>query len=412
MNNMEQGRILKVRGHRLQSLGPLCRIGDLVIAQTADGRFVRCLAEGFDGGHIHLLALDETSGLGYGDPLYSTGRPVSLSVGPGLRGCLLDGFGQRVEGTVMMSRATYPTMMPRIQRRLPLPLVRKFHTGVRSIDALLTLAIGQRVLFQSFSSCPSLLQKTTSMMARYGGAQTVVFGLIGLKQREIRNLTSLLDTTASSRCVIFSAPSEASAGERFHCAYAATTAAEYFRDQGEDVLLVLDSLEQWQRAYCELSLLSPKQAGLMLRGATLAQLIERAGRRPVGSITGVYCVRGAGGDLSREVGDLVEGRVLFTRDMESLGVYPPIDVLNSHSDPSARLVSLEQRQLVSGFQGVLRYFKKHQQLIRMGALFEGLSEEGDRTLETVQRCWHFLRQGLHEASSEHDSLERLAECVG
>ena len=98
--------------------------------------------------------------------------------------------------------------------------------------------------------------------------------------------------------------------------------------------------------------------------------------------------------------------------MESLGIYPPIDVLKSQCYLSTDLMPLKQRRLVSNFYRVLRYFEENRQLIKMGALFEGLSEEGDRALDTVQRCWSFLRQGLHEPSTEHDSLQRLAECVG
>ena len=412
MKGMEQGRIVKVQGHRLLSQGPRCRIGDLVLARTADGRTVRCLTEGFEGLHVHLLALEETRGLGYGDLVLSTGRPVSIQLTPVLRGRLLDGFGTcSSQETAGFGVAVYPTMTPKVQRQIPLPLDRKFHSGVRAIDALLTLGAGQRVLFHSYSSCPSLLRKTTSMMARYGKAQTVVFGLIGYKQREVEQLKSLLDQQTGRRCVIFSAPTGSPAGERFHCGYAATTCAEFFRDQGEDVLLVLDSMQQWQKAYCELSALETEQARELLQGATLAQLVERAGRRAAGSITAVYCLCGSKDSLTRELSELVESRIVFTLEMESLGVYPPIDILKSTSYNWSSLISPEQQQLVSSFHYVLRYFERNKQLIRVGALFEGLCDRSDRALERVQRCWHFLRQGLNEPSNEIDSLRRLAECV-
>jgi flagellum-specific ATP synthase len=385
-------------------------MGDLVFARTADGRLIRCLTEGFEGLHIHLLALEDTHGLSYGAPLFSTGRPISLEVSPFLKGCLLNGFGHTGNGETAGSvQAVYPTMTPRVQRMLPLPLNRRFESGVRSIDSLLTLAIGQRALFHSLSSCSSFVQKTTSMMARFGRAQTVVFGLIGYRQREVQEMMNLLNTC--DRCVVFAAPSDAPAGERFHCAYAATTAAEYFRDRGDDVLLVLDSMQAWQKAYCELSLLAPEQARSLFQGATLAQLVERAGRRSVGSITGIYCLCGPNDSLSRQLSELVESRLVFSREMESLGVYPPIDVLKSYYDQSRELVSIDQLQLRSKFYSVLRYFERNRQLIRMGALFEGLSEEGDQALDTVQRCWNFLRQGLHEPSTERESLKRLAECL-
>jgi len=409
---MECGRVISVLGRRVVSRGPNCRIGELLLARTPDGNLVRCLVEGFEGFHIQTIALDNPDGLACGNGIYGTGRPISLSAGPHLKGELMDGMGCPADGSnPAQGKSFYPTMHPNGQRLALFSFKRKFQTGLRCIDTLMPLAAGQRVSFQSSTTSPGLTSKTLSMMARYSSASVVVFGLVGTSRRRLAELVASLEPQARAKSAIFAAPSDRGAGERYHCVYAATAAAEYFRDQGEEVLLIIDCLRAWQESYLELSLQIPQPARVSLEGVPLSRLVERAGPRPQGSITAIYTVRGPATTLTRNLEDLVDGRICLTGEMESMGVYPPIDILNSHSRPSQQFLSPRQLRMISSFQWVMRYYQRNRQLIQVGALFKGLSERSDQALDKVERCWSFLRQGINEPSSEEEDMQRLAQCV-
>jgi flagellar biosynthesis/type III secretory pathway ATPase len=374
---------------------------------------VRCLVEGFEGFQIQTVALDSPDGLARGNAVYGTGRPISLSAGPHLKGGLLDGMGGPADGSVpIQSESLYPTMLPRGQRLTLFPFKRKFQSGLRCIDTLMPLAAGQRVSLQSNTTSPGLTAKTLSMMARYSSAGVVVFGLIGTSRRRVAELLASLEPQARAKSAIFAAPSDRGAGERYHCVYAATAAAEYFRDLGEDVLLIVDCLKAWQESYLELSLQIPQPTRISLEGVPLSRLVERAGPRPRGSITAIYSIRGAATTLTRSLEELADGRICLSGEMEGIGIYPPIDVLNSHSRPSQQFLSPRQLRMVSSFQWVMRYYQRNRQLIQVGALFKGLSERSDQALDKVERCWSFLRQGINEPSCEEEDLRRLAQCVG
>lgn len=409
---MECGRVVSVLGRRVVSQGPNCRIGELLLARTPDGNLVRCLVEGFEGFHIQMTALDGPGGLACGNPIYGTGRPISLSAGPHLRGRLMDGMGCPPDGpTAVLGESFYPTMQPQGQRLSLFSFKRRFQSGLRCVDTLMPLAAGQRVLLQSEATSPGLTSKTLAMMARYSSASVIVFGLVGTTRRRLGDLLASLEPDARKKSSIFAAPSDRDAGERYHCVYAATAAAEYFRDQGEDVLLIVDCLRAWQEAYLELSLQIPQPSRVSLEGVPLSRLVERAGPRPQGSITAVYSVRGPVGSLNRSLEELADGRICLTGEMEGMGVYPPVDILKSHSRASQQFLSPRQLRMISSFQWVMRYYQRNRQLIQVGALFKGLSEHSDRALDKVERCWSFLRQGVNEPSCEEEDLRRLAQCI-
>lgn len=404
-------------GITVEAEGIKAPIGEVCeIRVPGEAEAVRAEVVGFKDAATILMPLGELKGVYQGCPVVPCGRPLGVRVGEGLLGRVLNGLGEPADGMgpVTGCAAEYP-----VDNRPPDPLKRRritevLSTGVRAIDGLLSCGRGQRVGIFSGSG----VGKSTllGMIARYSSADVNVIGLIGERGREVRDFIETdLGPDGLARSVVVVATSEQPALVRLKGAFVACAIAEYFRDQGKDVLLLMDSVTRFAMAQREVGLAigePPATKGYTPTVfALLPRLLERAGMGETGSITGFFTVLVDGDDLTEPVADAVrgilDGHIVLSRQLAAANHFPAVDVLNSISRLMPDIVSEEHRAAAARFRDLLAAYRQAEDLINIGAYVAGSNPKVDEAISRYDGMVSFLRQDMREHTPFEAAVEGL-----
>lgn len=417
----QKGRISQVVGLTIESNGPRVNLGELCEIKTVRSSKRVLLAEvvGFRGNKTLLMPLGDLEGVGPGAEIISTGRKLSVQVGPGMIGRVLNGLGEPIDdrGPIDYVRS-WPVMnsppSPLNRRRINEPL----SVGIKAIDGLITIGKGQRMgIFAGSGVGKSTLM---GMIARNTSADINVIALIGERGREVREFIERdLGEEGLARSVVVVATSDQPALIRIKGAFVATSIAEYFREQGYDVLLLMDSITRFALAQREVGLAIGEPPAT--RGFTpsvfamLPKLLERAGTSDKGSITGLYAVLVEGDDMNEPITDavrgIVDGHIVLNRDLAAMNRYPAIDVLQSVSRLMIGIVSEEHLEMANRFRSLEAVYEDAKDLIDIGAYKSGSNPRIDEAIQYIDRCREFLRQGIYEKFTFEETLEQLRQTV-
>ncbi|HTS78613.1 MAG TPA: FliI/YscN family ATPase [Bryobacteraceae bacterium] len=414
------GHVRELIGLLVASDGPATAAGDFCEIRSANGRSVRAQVVGFRDERVLLMPLEETGGIQLGDTVIARAEAARVEVGPHLLGRVLDGFGRPMDGlpSVEPDRlydlfATAPGPLER--EHITRPLI----TGIRAIDSLLPLGEGQRVgIFGGSGAGKSTL---LGAMARHNSADVSVIALIGERNREVREfLENELSAEGLKRSVVIAATSDMPAPLRIRAAFVALAVAEYFRDQGKSVLLVMDSVTRLAMAQREIGLAAgepPSQKGYTPSVfSLLPKLFERAGNFKSGSITGFFTVLVEGDDFNEPICDAVrailDGHIVLSRELGAMGHYPAIDVLNSVSRLASRVAAPEQREAARTVREALAEYQRSEDLINLGAYAAGSNPRLDSAIKLRPRLMDFLRQEPHLCEPIETTRARLTELAG
>ncbi|MCM1123875.1 MAG: flagellar protein export ATPase FliI [Eubacterium sp.] len=412
----KKGRVENVVGLTIESAGPEATLGDLCRIYPADEEYSPIMAEvvGFKDRKTLLMPCDKTDGIGLGCIVENTGEPLSVPVSNALLGKVLDGLGridgEYLPGTPYMVEAQPPDAMSRkiIDEILPL--------GVKAIDGLMTVGKGQRIgIFAGSGVGKSTLM---GMFARNTKADINVIALIGERGREVREFIERdLGEEGMKRSVVVVATSDKAALERNKAAKTATAIAEYFRDQGKDVLLMMDSLTRFSMAQREIGLASGEPP--VSRGyppsvySEMPKLLERAGCAAVGSITGLYTVLVDGDDMNEPITDtarsILDGHIMLNRRLAHQNHYPAIDVLQSISRCMAQIVDKEHKKLAGQLKNVLATYNEAEDLINIGAYKSGSNPKIDHAIAKIDAVNEFLMQDVNEKFDYEQAVDMMRE---
>jgi flagellum-specific ATP synthase len=393
-------------------VGSLCRIG-------GHARGVPAEVVGFRTGRVLLMPLGDVAGIAPGERVVLERERPLAPVGAGMLGRIVDGLGSPLDGGgPIEAEDEYPLYGARLNPLDRRPIHEPLDLGIRAINALVTCGRGQRLgIFAGSGVGKSAL---LGMIARYTRAEVNVIGLVGERGREVREFVERDLGDGLRRSVVVAATSDQPPLVRIHGAFLATTIAEHFRDQGRDVLLMMDSLTRVAMAQREvgLSVGEPPSA----RGYTpsvfalLPRLLERAGQGPQGSMTGLYTVLVEGDDMNEPIADtarsLLDGHVALSRRLASEGHYPAIDVLGSLSRVMADVVPPEQEELARRVRGWLATHRDAEDLINIGAYAAGASAVIDEAVARLPAITAFLRQPLHVPATLAESVAALGALAG
>ncbi len=409
------GQVREMAGMLVASEGPAAAVGDFCEIVAAGGRRVRSQVVGFREGRLLLMPLEETGGLQLGDTVFSRPEAAKVNLSPALLGRVLDGFGNPMDnGPEIAAEAQYDMYAqppgPLDREHITEPLV----TGVRAIDSLLPLGKGQRVgIFGGSGVGKSTL---LGAMARYNSADVSVIALIGERNREVREfLEKDLSEDGLKRSVVVVATSDTPAPLRIRAGFVALTVAEYFRDIGKSVLLVMDSVTRLAMAQREIGLAAgepPGQKGYPPSVFNLLpKIFERAGNFPNGSITGFFTVLVEGDDFNEPICDAVrsilDGHVILSRQLGAMGHFPAIDILNSVSRLAGRVSNPEQKEASRKVREALAVYQQSEDLINLGAYAAGSNPRLDSAVKLRPQLLDFLRQPPDVAEPMDKTLEQL-----
>ncbi len=420
------GKVAKVVGLTIESIGPEARLNDLCKIYLDKDRVDHVMAEvvGFRDSHLILMPFDNVEGVGVGCIVENTGHPLSVLVGDELLGHTVDGIGRITDyagdvDTDMHLDKAYPIEAPP-----PDPMSREIISdvlplGVKAVDGLITVGKGQRIgIFAGSGVGKSTL---LGMFARNTKADINVIALIGERGREVREFIERdLGPEGMARSVVVVATSDKPALIRNKAAKTATSIAEYFRDHGCDVLLMMDSLTRFSMAQREIGLASGEPP--VTRGyppsvySEMPKLLERAGRADIGSITGLYTVLVDGDDFNEPITDtarsILDGHIMLDRKLGHKNHYPAIDVLQSISRVMSAIATKEHKALAGRLKNVLATYNEAEDLINIGAYKNGSNPEIDYAIQKIGAVNSFLCQDTDEKFSfdeELDLLEKVFE---
>ncbi len=409
-----RGRVQKVMGPMLEASGLPVEVGRACDILMSDRRMAAEVV-GFRDGRCLLMPAGSTQGIGPGNAVLPLSGPPTIPVSNALLGRILDACGQPLDG-----KSLPPSSMEvPIRRQPPNPMDRQLidvpmQLGIRAIDACLTMGRGQRLgLFAGSGVGKSTL---LGMLARNTNADVIVISLVGERGRELREfLDHALGSDALSRCVVVVATSDSPPLLRVRAAIAATAIAETYRDQGQHVLLLMDSLTRFLQAQREIGLMlgePPTSKGYTPSCfSMLASLIERAGPAAVGSISAIYTVLVEGDDLTDPVADaamaVLDGHIVLDRRLAERGHFPAINILRSVSRLANRLMKPEVHKAAQSLREELALYERMEDIITMGAYEKGSNPELDRVIAHLPRIQTFLCQKANEASLLLDSWDSL-----
>jgi type III secretion protein N (ATPase) len=412
------GRVLGVSGISLRFALPGVRIGDVVIVNRKTGELA-CEVVAFSEGVAVGMPLGSLSGVGPDDEVVSTGSPFVVRASKNLLGRVVDGLGKIIDGGAEISDGeTIPVDRdpPRALDRKPVANV--LATGVRAIDACCTLGEGQRIgLFSGSGVGKSTL---LGAVARGVAADVVVVGLVGERGREVGEfLEHALGPEGRARSVVVVATSDAPALERVRAAQVATAYAEYFRDQGQRVMLLIDSITRVARAQREVGLAAgepPTRRGYPPSAfAILPRLLERGGQSNRGSITAIYTVLVEGNDIDEPVADeargVLDGHIVLSREIAGRGRFPAIDISSSLSRVMDAVVTKEHAANARSLRALVATHEAKRDLLTLGAYEKGSDRELDDAIAKMPKIETFLRQEPTERSPIASTIENLARLV-
>lgn len=410
------GEITEMVGLLIESRGPAVPAGSFCEVRSQSGRIIRTQVVGFRNGRVLAIPLEETDGMQLGDKVVARSEGSRVAVGPDLLGRVLDGFGNPIDRGPAIRPAAYYDLFstpPNPLDREPIhkPLV----TGIRVVDSLLTCGEGQRIgLFGGSGVGKSTL---LGAMSRQNSADVTVIALIGERNREVRAfLENELGPEGRKRSVVVAATSDRPAPLRIRACFVALAIAEYFRDQGASVLLVMDSVTRLAMAQREIGLAAgepPSQRGYTPSVFNmLPRIFERAGNFQNGSITGFFTVLVEGDDFNEPVCDAVrgilDGHVVLSRELGAAGHYPAVDVLQSVSRVMPLVVDRDHLQAANKIREALACYQRSADLIQLGAYVSGTNPKLDATIRSRDRLLRFLQQDAHEKASLHETVGSMA----
>ncbi|MBS1718829.1 MAG: FliI/YscN family ATPase [Armatimonadetes bacterium] len=409
------GRVSQVVGLIIESDGPNARVGDL--CWINDG--IPAEVVGFRGDKTLLMPLGDLDGVRPGDLVRGTGRCVQVPIGDALLGRVVDALGRPLDGLGPVSASgRYPVLAPPPSAMERTMIERPTPTGVRAIDSMLTLGEGQRMgIFAGSGVGKSTL---LGMIARNCQADVNVIALIGERGREVREfMENDLGPEGLARSVVVCATSDQSALLRIKAAFAATAIAESFRDQGKNVVLMMDSVTRFAMAQREVGLAvgePPSTKGYTPSVfALLPKLMERAGNGSRGSITALYTVLVDGDDTNEPIADatrsILDGHIVLNRKLTSKGHYPPIDILASLSRTAPFTCSPEHINATRKLRELMAAYTDVEDLINIGAYKEGSNPVADEAIRKWPAINQFLRQVKDESSSYDQTLTLLMEII-
>lgn len=414
------GKVTDVIGLIIVSTGPTVSLGEMCKILDKDGNEI-CRTEvvGFRNGKVLSIALEETHNIYPNSEIVSCGGSFSLPVSQHLLGRVLDGLGKPIDG----KGEIISDQRRKIYSAPPDPLTRNrikhpLQTGIKSIDGLLTIGKGQRIGIFAGSGVGKSV--TLGMIAKNTNADVNVIVLIGERGREVREFIEKdLGEEGLKRSVLVIATSDKSPLIRIKGAYIGTTIAEYFRDCGMNVLLMMDSVTRFAMAQREIGLAvgeAPTTKGYTPSVfSLLPKLLERAGNADHGSITAIYTVLVDGDDLTDPVADsvrsILDGHIVLSRKLANSGQYPAVDPLQSVSRVMPDIVSKEHRITANRFLQVLSTYKEAEDLINIGAYTKGTNSQIDDALEKISKMKEFLKQDMFEKSDFEDTIGLLFEIM-
>lgn len=418
-----RGRVSAVTGLVVEALAPGARLGELVELRPPGGGSMLAEVVGIREDRALLLPLGEPAAIGLDADALALGRSMTVRVGEGLRGRVLDGLGRPLDGRALPAGleewpVEAPPPSPLTRRRIERPMV----LGIRAIDGPLTVGEGQRVgLFAGSGVGKSTL---LGQIARCSHCDVVVVGLVGERGREVGEFVEgCLGPEGLARSVVVAATSDAPALLRLKAAHVATSIAEWFASRGASVLLLVDSVTRYARARREVGLAAgepPARQGYPPSVfQALPRLLERAGMRERGSITAFYTVLVAGGDMEEPIADevrgILDGHVVLERRLAMAGRFPAIDILQSVSRVMPAVVDTEHVAAAARLRGLLAAWERNRDLISLGAYRVGSDAETDAAISRMPAIEAFLRQGTVDpagAGGLAEVVERMREATG
>ncbi|KAB3535942.1 flagellar protein export ATPase FliI [Alkaliphilus pronyensis] len=414
------GQVSQVIGLTIESIGPAVKIGEVCIIHTLKGKKpVLAEAVGFKEKKVLLMPLGEMEGIGPGSKVEATGTSLKVKVGSGLLGRVLDGLGEPIDGKgPIVASKNYPVMgippNPLARKRIKEPLT----VGIRAIDGMLTCGNGQRIGIFSGSG----VGKSTllGMIARNTQADVNVIALIGERGREVKEfIENDLQEEGLKRSVVIVATSDQPPLIRMKGALLATSIAEYFRDLGSNVMLLMDSLTRFSMAQREIGLAigePPVTKGYTPSVFTvLPRLLERSGTSEEGSITGLYTVLVDGDDMNEPIADAVrgilDGHIVLSRKLANKNHYPAIDILSSVSRVMPNIVDNNHLAAASKIKEILATYNESEDLINIGAYVKGTNKKIDYSISKIEEISNFLTQGTHEKANFADTSEAMIQIL-
>lgn len=410
------GKVVKIVGLTIESIGPEAKLNDLCYIRTGgdNGETIACEVVGFRENRLILMPFDSTEGIGVGCQVENTGHPLQVKVSRELLGHTLDGIGrptdteEEIDGIPMPVEAAPPDPMKRkiIDEVLQL--------GVKAVDGLITVGKGQRIgIFAGSGVGKSTL---LGMFARNTKADINVIALIGERGREVREFIERdLGPEGMARSVVVVATSDKPALIRNKAAKTATAIAEYFREQGKDVLLMMDSMTRFSMAQREIGLASGEPP--VTRGyppsvyAEMPKLLERAGTSEKGSITGLYTVLVDGDDFNEPITDtargILDGHIVLSRKLAQKNQYPAIDVLASISRVMSSIVKPDQKEASAKFKNTLSTYNDAEDLINIGAYKRGSNPGIDDSIDKIGKILDYIKQDTAERFEFEEEVSML-----
>jgi type III secretion protein N (ATPase) len=410
------GRIVEIVGMLIKAVVPDVRVGDVCLVKR-EGEPLRAQVVGFTQDEVLLSPLGDMNGIGPSSEVIPTKKPLMIKIGPQLLGRVLNGLGEPIDVETkgpLLATDYYP-----VEQYPPDPLTRMIikepiSVGIRCIDGVLTCGKGQRIGI--FAGAGVGKSTTLGMIARNAKADINVIALIGERGRELREFIEKdLGEEGMAKSVVVVSTSDQPSQVRLNAAYVGTAIAEYFRDQGKSVILMMDSVTRFARALREIGLAKgepPARAGFTPSVfATLPKLLERSGNSDKGSITAFYTVLVEGGDMSEPVADetksILDAHIVLNPELAQAYHYPAVDVLASVSRILPSIVDKGHLQLIGKVREVLSNYKKNEMLIKIGEYKPGSDRDADFAINHINKVNNFLKQGTHEKSSYQETLAQL-----
>lgn len=415
-----EGKISKIIGMTVEATGLSCSIGDICIIQLErDGETMLSEVVGITENKAYLMPYQDIDGIGYGCPVINTGDKLTINASDALIGRAVDALGKPIDGKGEIKGGTKISINGTPENPMERPPIDEIiELGVKAIDGLLTIGKGQRIgIFAGSGVGKSTLM---GMIARNVKADVNVIALVGERGREVVEFMNRdLGPEGLKRSVLVVATSDQPALMRYKCAQTATAIAEYFQSQGQDVLLMMDSLTRFAMAQREIGLSTGEAP--VARGYTpsiysaLPKLLERSGNFKKGSITGIYTVLVEGDDTNEPIADtvrsIIDGHIVLSRKIAAKNHYPAIDVLNSLSRLMNGIAPPEQKEAASKLRNMMSLYKENEDLISIGAYKAGTKPDLDNAIAHMKKINEFLTQRVDDPVGYEETVNLLEEAV-